>query len=135
MPQAQMETAFQQAKAPEQANAQPAEDWSKEFQAQQNQPPNEEADLAQAAQMVQMLRNSGNPKFANSQFVSFIDKVSKGDLQFKDNTVVDRDGNEVDWDALYDVDAATATEADAQQLENLWQASASSSSAGPKSME
>ena len=43
------------------------------------------------------LRTSGNPKFANSQFVSFIDKVSKGDLQFKDNTVVNREGQEVDW--------------------------------------
>merc|ERR1719498_773318 len=60
------------------------------------------ADMSQAAQMVEMLRNSGNPKFANSQFVSFIDKVSKGDLQFKENTVVDRNGEIFDWETLYD---------------------------------
>merc|ERR1719159_657035 len=89
----------------------------------------EQADLDQAAQMVEMLRNSGNPKFANSQFVSFIDQVSKGDLKFKDNTVVDRNGVEVDWDELYDMQAASTTDAEAKQLENLWQGSASSSSA------
>mmetsp|Transcript_59336 Transcript_59336/g.94209 ORF Transcript_59336/g.94209 Transcript_59336/m.94209 type:complete len:760 (-) Transcript_59336:84-2363(-) len=84
------------------------------------------ADLTQAAQMVQMLRSSGNPKFANSQFVNFIDKVSKGDLQFKDNTVIDREGNEVDWDTLYDTATATATESEKQSLEKLWEDSASS---------
>merc|ERR1719159_1453798 len=83
----------------------------------------EQADLDQAAQMVEMLRNSGNPKFANSQFVSFIDKVSKGDLQFKENTVVDREGKEVDWDSLYDTEAATASSTERQELESLWQAS------------
>merc|ERR1719356_718560 len=83
----------------------------------------EQADLEQAAQMVEMLRNSGNPKFAKSQFVNFIDKVSKGDLQFKENTVIDRDGNQVEWDSLYDTEAATASDAERQELENLWQAS------------
>mmetsp|Transcript_74311 Transcript_74311/g.193585 ORF Transcript_74311/g.193585 Transcript_74311/m.193585 type:complete len:750 (-) Transcript_74311:147-2396(-) len=88
----------------------------------------DQADLGQAAQMVEMLRNSGNPKFANSQFVSFIDKVSKGDLQFKENTVIDRNGNEVDWDSLYDTDAAMASTADQQRLEKMWQASGGASS-------
>lgn len=94
----------------------------------------EEADLGQAAQMVEMLRNSGNSKFANSQFVSFIDKVSKGDLRFKENTVIDREGKEVDWDSLYDMDAAMASAKDHRDLESMWQASggaASSSSMGP----
>merc|ERR1719498_1264858 len=84
----------------------------------------DQADMSQAAQMVEMLRNSGNPKFANSQFVSFIDKVSKGELQFKENTVIDREGNEVDWDTLYDTSLATASDAEKQTLENLWEASA-----------
>jgi len=77
------------------------------------------------------LRNSGNPKFANSQFVNFIDKISKGDLEFKDNTVIDRDGNQVDWDSLYDTAAATASNADQKDLETMWAASggATSSSA------
>merc|ERR1719456_254360 len=83
----------------------------------------DQADMTQAAQMVEMLRNSGNPKFANSQFVNFIDKVSKGDLQFKENTVIDRDGNEVDWDTLYDTAAATATDSEKHSLERLWEAS------------
>mmetsp|Transcript_111900 Transcript_111900/g.316854 ORF Transcript_111900/g.316854 Transcript_111900/m.316854 type:complete len:629 (+) Transcript_111900:1-1887(+) len=93
----------------------------------------EQADLGQAAQMVEMLRNSGNPKFANSQFVSFIDKVSKGDLQFKENTVVDRNGQQVDWDTLYDTDAATASDVERNVLENLWKAS--SSDAQPSTLE
>jgi len=90
----------------------------------------EEADLEQAAQMVDMLRNSGNPKLANSRFVSFIDKVGKGELQFKENTVIDRAGNQVDWDSLYDTDVATAIASDQSQLENLWK-----KSADPASME
>eukprot|EP00927_Polykrikos_kofoidii_P071398 TRINITY_DN67665_c0_g1_i1.p1 TRINITY_DN67665_c0_g1~~TRINITY_DN67665_c0_g1_i1.p1 ORF type:complete len:753 (-),score=198.67 TRINITY_DN67665_c0_g1_i1:83-2341(-) len=81
------------------------------------------ADLAQAAQMVEMLRNSGNPKFANSKFVNFIDAISKRDLQFKENTVVDRDGEVVDWDSLYDTEAATASSAEVKELGNLWQKS------------
>ncbi|CAE7759624.1 PEX5 [Symbiodinium pilosum] len=83
----------------------------------------EEADLGQAAQMVEMLRNSGNSKLANSRFVSFIDKVSKGDLQFKENTVIDREGNQVDWESLYDTDVATATDSDRAHLANMWKAS------------
>lgn len=62
------------------------------------------------------LRNSGNPKLANSRFVSFIDKVSKGDLQFKENTVIDREGRQVDWESLYDTDVATASASERSQL-------------------
>jgi len=74
------------------------------------EPVDESADLEQAKQMVEMLRSSGNPKFANSKFVSFIDKVSKGDLKFQENTVVDRAGNHVDWDSLYDVEGDAGAE-------------------------
>merc|ERR1719458_2443308 len=91
--------------APAQASSASMEEAFKEAQQGQQAQHDESADLEQAAQMVEMLRNSGNPKFANSQFVNFIDKVSKGDLQFKDNTVIDRDGNNVDWDSLYDTAA------------------------------
>jgi len=84
----------------------------------------EEADLGQAAQMVEMLRSSGNTKLANSKFVNFIDLVSKGDLQFKENTVIDREGNQVDWEALYDTDLATASSTDRAQMETMWRASA-----------
>jgi len=65
------------------------------------------SDYSAAEQMVEYLRSSGNPKFASSQFVSFIDKVTKGDLKFtEENTVVDAEGKEIDWDSLYDVEAA-----------------------------
>ncbi|CAE7317259.1 PPT1 [Symbiodinium microadriaticum] len=87
----------------------------------------EEADLGQAAQMVEMLRSSGNTKLANSKFVNFIDLVSKGDLQFKENTVIDREGNQVDWEALYDTDLATASSTDRAQMETMWKASADGS--------
>lgn len=119
-----MEAAFQQAQAhdPEMEAA---------F-AEAQQEVQDQADMTQAAQMVEMLRNSGNPKFANSQFVSFIDKVSKGDLQFKENTVIDREGNEVDWDTLYDTDAATVTDSEKNTLEQMWKAS---SSGGDPTME
>ncbi|CAD7935987.1 unnamed protein product [Amoebophrya sp. A120] len=68
---------------------------------------NQTTDFSAAEQMVEYLRNSGNPKFATSQFVSFIDKVTKGDLKFtSENTVVDAEGLEIDWDSLYDLEAA-----------------------------
>merc|ERR1719454_939948 len=114
-----MEAAFQEAMAP------PDPAMEAAF-AEAQQEVQDQADMTQAAQMVEMLRNSGNPKFANSQFVSFIDKVSKGDLQFKENTVIDREGNEVDWDTLYDTAAATATDDEKNSLEKMWQASGSS---------
>merc|ERR1719326_876734 len=85
-PQFAMEQAFQEVTAP------PVGDqWAEEFAQEQM----DAADLAQAAQMVATLRASGNPKLANSQFVSFIDKVAKGDLKFEQNSVVDRAGQEV----------------------------------------
>jgi len=115
-PNVEMEAAFAQA------------EMEAAFAEAQNPLAQDQTDLAQAAQMVEMLRTSGNPKFANSQFVSFIDKVSKGDLQFKDNTVVNREGQEVDWDSLYDSAAATATDADRQELDQLWQAASGAQS-------
>jgi peroxin-5 len=61
-------------------------------------------DLSAAKRMVEMLRNSGNPKFANSTFVDFIDQVTTGDLRFEDGAVVDREGKPVDWDEVYGED-------------------------------
>jgi tetratricopeptide (TPR) repeat protein len=58
-------------------------------------------DLAAAKKMVEMLRNSGNPKFANCTFVDFIDQVAQGDLKIKDGQVIDRSGKAVDWDEVY----------------------------------
>ena len=58
-------------------------------------------DLAAAKRMVEVLRGSGNPKFANCTFVDFIDQVAQGDLKFKDGQVVDREGQPVDWDEVY----------------------------------
>jgi len=82
------------------------------------------ADLAQASQMVEMLRNSGNPKFANSTFVKFIDRVAKGDVTFQDNRVLDATGQELDWNALYDADVAVSSDAEVAELDKLWQQSA-----------
>ena len=87
-------------------------------------------DLAAAKRMVELLRNSGNPKFANSTFVDFIDQVASGDLAFRGNEVVDRDGKPVDWDAVYDDDGGQlgsellAAGDDAEnlpdQMERIW---------------
>jgi len=117
---ADMEAAFEQAREAQMEAA--------FAEAQQEVQQTEQADLGQAAQMVEMLRKSGNPKFANSQFVSFIDKVSKGELQFRENAVVDREGRQVDWDTLYDTESATASDTERQQLESLWQASSGEAS-------
>eukprot|EP00747_Dinoflagellata_sp_TGD_P166369 gnl/TRDRNA2_/TRDRNA2_189056_c0_seq1.p1 gnl/TRDRNA2_/TRDRNA2_189056_c0~~gnl/TRDRNA2_/TRDRNA2_189056_c0_seq1.p1 ORF type:complete len:706 (+),score=177.13 gnl/TRDRNA2_/TRDRNA2_189056_c0_seq1:102-2219(+) len=114
--QARMEAAFRQAPAA------PAAFQQMEASFQQAAP------AEQAAQMVDMLRTHGNPKLANPQLVNFIDQVSRGDLQFKDDTVVDRNGKEVDWDKLYDASAATASDAESKELGNLWEASARNSS-------
>lgn len=58
-------------------------------------------DLAAAKRMVEILRGSGNPKFANSTFVDFIDQVATGDLKLSNGQVVDRAGQPVDWDEVY----------------------------------
>lgn len=120
---------------PAQVEAAPAEASQADMEEAFAEAQQEQADLGQAAQMVEMLKNSGNPKFARSQFVSFIDKVSKGDYQFKDNTVIDRAGNQVEWDTLYDTDAAMATESERQELDNLWSQARSSSDPMPQELE
>jgi peroxin-5 len=58
-------------------------------------------DLAAAKRMVEVLRNSGNPKFANCTFVDFIDQVAQGDLKLKGGNVVDREGKVIDWEDVY----------------------------------
>jgi tetratricopeptide (TPR) repeat protein len=87
-------------------------------------------DLAAAKRMVEMLRNSGNPKFANCTFVDFIDQVAQGDLKFRDGQVVDREGKPVDWEDVYGEssgeigDLLEGTGDDAEnlpdQMERIW---------------
>ena len=60
-----------------------------------------EEDMTAARRMVEMLRTSGNPKFENSQFVNFVDKLTTGDLQIDDGNLIDREGNTVDADDLF----------------------------------
>ena len=88
-------------------------------------PPSQTSDLAAAKRMVDLMRNSGNPKFANSNFVEFIDQVASGNLSFKEGEVVDKEGAVVDWDGLYSEgnDVAYAGD-DAEglpdQMERIW---------------
>ncbi|KAF4735551.1 Peroxisomal membrane signal receptor PTS1, partial [Perkinsus olseni] len=42
-------------------------------------------DVDAAKRMVETMRSSGNAKFANSQFVDFVDQIVKGDLQLADD--------------------------------------------------
>merc|ERR1719353_352014 len=79
---AEMEAAFENADMEAAFNAeQTAQDWAQEFQgadwAKEMETQNQ---LASARQMVDTLRKTGNPKFMNSQFVQFIDKVGNGEL-------------------------------------------------------
>jgi len=75
-------------------------------------------DLAAAKRMVEMLRNSGNPKYANSTFVDFIDQVANQQLSFQGGDVVDKDGKVVDWDSIYD-DNQSTTEGIGDLLEGI----------------
>ena len=86
-------------------------------------------DLAAAKRMVEVLRGTGNPKFANSTFVDFIDQVANGDLKFRDGNVVDREGKQVNWDEVYEEEGKAASELlaagdDAEnfpdQMERIW---------------
>ena len=82
------------------------------------------SDMSAAKRMVELMRNSGNPKFANSNFVEFIDQVASGNLQFEPSgSVVDRSGQPVDWDALYsDSDALHDDGGLPDQMEQIWNA-------------
>ena len=86
----------------------------------------ENDDLAAAKRMVEVLRGSGNPKFANSTFVDFIDQVANGDLKLKDGSVVDREGKQVDWDDVYQTEESELLTAgdDADnfpdQMDRIW---------------
>lgn len=62
---------------------------------------NQEAELANAPQqgglgggmdqeMLNKLMNSDNPKWRNSKFLAFINKISKGEIEFRDNQAFER---------------------------------------------
>ena len=101
------------------------QNWGQEYNQQMQPPassssmkaPEEKLDMSHANEMVEMLRTSGNPKFANSSFVEFVDQVSKGDLVLKGNSVLDKNGKEIDWDELYDPKAAKISNADLEGFE------------------
>jgi peroxin-5 len=40
--------------------------------------------------MLDKLMNSGNPKWANSKFLKFIEKISKGEIEFRNNEAIDK---------------------------------------------
>ncbi|KAF4662552.1 Peroxisomal membrane signal receptor PTS1 [Perkinsus chesapeaki] len=69
-------------------------------------------DMEAAKRMVETMRASGNAKFANSQFVDFVDQIVKGDLQLSDDKVLDSTGQPVDWEVLYDEAAAAMAHAE-----------------------
>uniref|UniRef100_A0A0G4FBR0 Uncharacterized protein n=1 Tax=Chromera velia CCMP2878 TaxID=1169474 RepID=A0A0G4FBR0_9ALVE len=58
-------------------------------------------DREKAKELVEKLKASGDPKIARSEFVAFVDRVAKGELEFKDNQVVDKEGRVVNWDGMY----------------------------------
>ena len=54
---------------------------------QQQQQPQMGGGLNQ--EMMQQLMNSDDPKWRNSKFLKFIDKIGKGEIEFKDNQAVE----------------------------------------------
>ncbi|EER02678.1 Peroxisomal targeting signal receptor, putative [Perkinsus marinus ATCC 50983] len=61
---------------------------------------------------VKLSGSSDNAKFANSQFVDFVDQIVKGDLKLADDKVLDSTGKPVNWEALYDEAAAVMAHAE-----------------------
>lgn len=108
-PKAAMETAW--AKAAASAPAQPmdaawkeataGEQWAEEFRAEQEQQRmagTSEHDMAATrrttAEMVNVLSQNDDPRFQNSEFLSFMKQVSSGDVTFKGNEVVAGEGSQ-----------------------------------------
>lgn len=87
-------------------------------------------DLDAARKMVEMLRSSGNPKFADSTFVNFMERVVDKQLSFKEGQVVDHTGNPVSWESVYEetdtwkddiyADAGDDAENFPDQLDQIW---------------
>lgn len=72
-----------------------AGDWASEFAQQQASaaPATRDATaaetMAQTRRLAETLAADGNPKMRNSQFLQFLSKMSKGELKFQDNAVVE----------------------------------------------
>lgn len=76
----------------------PASDWASEFESAAADRHGTGAAAAAAsssdaratsARLVEALSASGDPKMANSKFLQFLSKMSKGELEFEDNKVRD----------------------------------------------
>eukprot|EP00899_Mesostigma_viride_P027960 jgi/Mesvir1/8349/Mv12608-RA.1 len=77
-----------------------ADDWASQFAqeargAERTRPLSDaelEASRRQTEALVRTMEQTHDPKFQNSQFLKFVSKMSRGELQFKDNGVVDMSG-------------------------------------------
>ena len=43
--------------------------------------------------MIDKLMNSDDPKWRNSKFLKFLQRITKGEIEFKDNQVVEKQGH------------------------------------------
>ena len=67
-------------------------DWGSQYNAESQAAPAQESNMGggMSKQMIDDLMNSDNPKWRNSKFLAFIDKISKGEIEFKDNQAIDK---------------------------------------------
>lgn len=73
------------------------------------------------AAMVEKLLNSDNPKWKNSKFLKFISKFNKGEIEFKDNTLVEKTPEQVAEEKKQaEVDALAQLGVDADEMENAF---------------
>ncbi|GFR42462.1 hypothetical protein Agub_g3370, partial [Astrephomene gubernaculifera] len=101
--------------AAEFAAAAPASAWAEDFAAQEKQAQAtaaEQADQSQAersggdpratsAALAEVLGRSDNPKMRNSRFMQFVSKMSRGELTFQDNKVVESTPQAAAWAAEF----------------------------------
>jgi len=68
-----------------------ATEWTNDFASQQQQH-QQQPQMAGGLDkdMLQKLMNSDNPKWRNSKFLKFIDKISKGQIEFVDNQAIEK---------------------------------------------
>lgn len=66
-------------------------DWGSQYNADAH-PPQQESSMAggMSKAMLDDLMKSDNPKWRHSKFLKFIDKISKGEIEFKDNQAIDK---------------------------------------------
>jgi len=83
----------------EEATNETVKDWVNEFSGDTTTSSQAPMGMGLDANMIEQLKNHPNPKFRNSKFLNFVEKISKGEIEFRDNGVVEKSAPQIgqDW--------------------------------------